>query len=764
MNYSYKYKILVVNLKRREDRKNNIIQLFDSINFEKYDFYPAYDGKNIDLSYEIRYLFQGNDFGNRKCFIGCALSHYNIWIDLINDEDSDYYIIFEDDITLSSTFKEDLEKCKENVNNLDFLLLGYHSYIENIEDQPTEKLFFQDLDRNNFVGGTHGYIITKNGAKRILEYIEKNGIKHGIDYLFKINLDLKIQCMNRKIVIADWVNNNRSNVDSDIQKDYDSFNFNILFDYNNYLFIKGYDQLDNDYGYLSPQNINQLFIESTKNDIVSGFNTLGYLKKNINKLDKSQWFHKNDGIFIKLDKVLRVKLIGDWISSKALCDDWRFMSKGDYRWNNIRITSDDNDIDYYIIINGAVRNEYYIPEKTVYFRMEPYGDEEQQKSMLQRWGPWANPDPSLFLKLINQRFEMNNCMWQLNKSYTELLNNSPKKEYNFLSTICSSKYFDKGHIKRIDFLKYLESKNDVQIDIYGIDNNHNFKNYKRPLSTDKKEDGIFPYKYYFMVENTFENNYITEKIWEPIISESLVFYCGAPNVEEYINPKAFVKLNLDNFEESYNVIKNAINNDLWSERIDIIRREKYKILNYYNFFPRVERILTKDMYKDKLFLINSNTKIYIINESNQLDIKTELLINMFGEFNFTIEVINNINYINSVNIDQKYNNYMILDGSLVLNTSINDLFNHIFYLPKEYDFVQLYKSENKPFKFINQHNSLYYNVKKYHFETKFAHIISKNGLNKINKINIDSISQYYRENNNFNFYAIHDNHPIFLST
>jgi hypothetical protein len=47
-----------------------------------------------------------------------------------------------------------------------------------------------------------------------------------------------------------------------------------------------------------------------------------------------------------------------------------------------------------------------------------------------------------------------------------------------ISSICSSKYFDEGHIKRIDLLKYLETKTDILIDIYNQDNNHNFKNYK----------------------------------------------------------------------------------------------------------------------------------------------------------------------------------------------------------------------------------------------------------------------------------------------
>ena len=39
---------------------------------------------------------------------------------------------------------------------------------------------------------------------------------------------------------------------------------------------------------------------------------------------------------------------------------------------------------------------------------------------------------------------------------------------NIISTICSSKYFDPGHIKRIDFLKYIEKIDDplIQIHIY----------------------------------------------------------------------------------------------------------------------------------------------------------------------------------------------------------------------------------------------------------------------------------------------------------
>ena len=60
--------------------------------------------------------------------------------------------------------------------------------------------------------------------------------------------------------------------------------------------------------------------------------------------------------------------------------------------------------------------------------------------------------------------------------------------------------------------------------------------------------GVVPFKYYFMVENCYEEHYITEKMWEPIICESLVFYYGCSNVTDYIDSNAFVQLDIDDFE------------------------------------------------------------------------------------------------------------------------------------------------------------------------------------------------------------------------
>ena len=97
-----------------------------------------------------------------------------------------------------------------------------------------------------------------------------------------------------------------------------------------------------------------------------------------------------------------------------------------------------------------------------------------------------------------------------------------------------------------------------------------------------------------MTENSSEKNYATEKIWEPILCECLTFYWGCPNLEEYIDSIAFVRLDLNDFDGSMNIIKQAIEEDWHSQRLDIIRKEKEKILNIYGFFPKLENIINNN--------------------------------------------------------------------------------------------------------------------------------------------------------------------------
>ncbi len=303
---------------------------------------------------------------------------------------------------------------------------------------------------------------------------------------------------------------------------------------------------------------------------------------------------KQDSIFCQeVTPMIRIKMMCNWSSSKELCIYWNKMTQGNFRWNNLQICWDDANIDYFVIINKPLKNEFFIPSKTIVFRMEPDLNHP-------RWNDWylSKSDFLWFLDFDNHR---NNTEWHLGSSYKELSCIPPIIKTKTISSIVSSLYQMPGHKLRIDFLKYLQSCK-FDIDIFGHTNEHNFQPHCGSLPHANKIDAIFPYKYTFIAENCDLKNYFTEKICDSILGETLCFYWGCSNLESYINPSSYIRLDLTNFEISKQQILDAIANDEWSKRIEIIKTEKKKILDHYSTYPRIEGLL---MIKDlKTLVIN----------------------------------------------------------------------------------------------------------------------------------------------------------------
>lgn len=283
---------------------------------------------------------------------------------------------------------------------------------------------------------------------------------------------------------------------------------------------------------------------------------------------------------------IHVKLLCNWCSSKELADCWNKMSKGNYTWGRIKIVWE-GDVDYYVIINKPPETEIFDKKKTILFRMEPHMSLHPEI-----WGPWANPDDKEFLKVLrHETGDYNNNEWHLSTPYSVLVEEKGfYKPDNTLSTILSSKYKDPGHILRVDFVKFLENKS-LKVYVYG-ENKWNYKNYMGPLPLHNKNGGLLPYKYTFNAENHSIENYYTEKLIDGILAECLVFYWGCPNVKDYIDERAYVQLELIDFEKDYQTIQKAINEDWHSQRLPYIREAKRKILNELQFFPRLETILS----------------------------------------------------------------------------------------------------------------------------------------------------------------------------
>ena len=124
--------------------------------------------------------------------MGCALSHYNLWQQLLDDKDNEFYLILEDDVELCKGFNKKIADLVEEMAKKDVIYLGYFRYSSAERKQviaefkmiteDSEIMTLQKLNANKSGGGgTFCYSINKNAAKKYIDYIDKNGIKYAMD-------------------------------------------------------------------------------------------------------------------------------------------------------------------------------------------------------------------------------------------------------------------------------------------------------------------------------------------------------------------------------------------------------------------------------------------------------------------------------------------------------------------------------------------------------------------------------------------------------
>ena len=322
-------KIKIINLEHRTDRKENMVKLLTEHQIiDSCEFIKAVNGKKLISSLELVKLFEGNNFNYMRGVIGCALSNLYLWKKLLEDKENDYYIIMEDDITLCVDFKKKIKLLEKTLLERDLIFLGYHMWsdqrkqVSNIYDIESPEIYMSNLNKNLYIGGIFLYSINKNGAKKLIQYIEKNGIKIPIDNLMGIVQEVNQFEVKPFLAFSDWAEHDKI-VDSDIQYDHNSLfsntplsttineitntntNNNPITNTNtdtNYLdkfvFVKNVDHFGDDL-YKLDLPLDELFKIALNDVNCKGFNTLGYFKHTINNLFKPECFKENDGIYIK---------------------------------------------------------------------------------------------------------------------------------------------------------------------------------------------------------------------------------------------------------------------------------------------------------------------------------------------------------------------------------------------------------------------------------------------------------------------------------
>lgn len=312
--------IKIVNLKRREDRKEEMINKLKNVHITEYEFIEAVDGSILEPTQEIKKQFEGNNFNYRKGIIGCALSHMKIFNMLVNDKENDYYIILEDDVSFVDGFKEKMKYMFEYVqkNNLDYLFIGEEKIKEEMDYGGVE---IEKSLRDTY--GAFGYIISKNACKKFLDYYAKNPIYCAIDDS-RLYTDINIQMYLPNKYIVKSVSYQQGNPDTDIQNNFMCFNFNNIkkigifnsfyFHYEMFGFIIDYAKLHNYqvdiYNHPNAINNNDLGWSDFYKDKFNNFKQIEVLNFNGNVQDYELFFvTTDDGPYFKKE----------WIRENVIC-------------------------------------------------------------------------------------------------------------------------------------------------------------------------------------------------------------------------------------------------------------------------------------------------------------------------------------------------------------------------------------------------------------------------------------------------------------
>ncbi len=186
----------VINLERRRDRlesfkRNPHLKEFAYV-------YRATDGKTLQLTPAIARLFSNNDFKWKKAVMGCALSHFGLWQKLANDPVANSYLIMEDDVKFRDDWSDIWKKAAPHIPaDADVIYLGgilppnqaaFPSVIEPVNAHfakvAKNTLFSGDgTPRRYFHFCNYAYVMTKQGAQKMMQIINQRGIFTSGDHM-----------------------------------------------------------------------------------------------------------------------------------------------------------------------------------------------------------------------------------------------------------------------------------------------------------------------------------------------------------------------------------------------------------------------------------------------------------------------------------------------------------------------------------------------------------------------------------------------------
>lgn len=116
-------------------------------------------------------------------------------------------------------------------------------------------------------------------------------------------------------------------------------------------------------------------------------------------------------------------------------------------------------------------------------------------------------------------------------------------------------------------------------------------------SLDDKAESLDPYRYHIAIENHLSPHHWTEKVSDSFLGCTLMFYIGAPNLDQYFPLDSFIPLNIKDPKGSAELIRSAIAAGEWEKRKNAILEARRLVLERYGLFQNLFQIFHETIPK-----------------------------------------------------------------------------------------------------------------------------------------------------------------------
>lgn len=291
----------------------------------------------------------------------------------------------------------------------------------------------------------------------------------------------------------------------------------------------------------------------------------------------------------------------DWVTKRLTPDESN-------HWEDLEMVDDINHADYVIVVNkpplGGIETFKHF-DKILYYKIEPdgfeytkhYYDDTDEKSH------YFPKDGQLIP-----------ATWKLDENWSQLESmgfpDNKTEDLLWITGTTGDQYTEdwvqtlEGHRLRMSFLDKFMKKYPDRLHLYG----RGTERHGGDGFTNKRSELFFSHRYVFGFENSWQNGYATEKIYDAILAGCMPIYWGCPNLEEFLPEGSFIRLNIKE-EDAVDKVIDIIESDYREQHLDALKQARELILHKYSLIPTFHRDIHSLQKEDYEMMYGGYNKI-----------------------------------------------------------------------------------------------------------------------------------------------------------